>query len=130
MIEGACHCGRVRWRFEDQPQSATACSCTVCRRYGALWAYGYEAEGITLTGATSVYAWASQWLRFHFCTQCACVAYWRQSEAGQDGRRRVGVNLRLAEPDTVAALPIRHHDGLRDHDDLGSDGRCVADMWF
>ena len=28
------------------PDAATACNCTACRRYGTLWAYGYEEEGI------------------------------------------------------------------------------------
>ena len=45
MIEGTCHCGAVRWRFSGIPESATACNCTVCRRYGALWAYDFEGEG-------------------------------------------------------------------------------------
>ena len=29
----------------------------------------------------------------------------------------------------VAALPIQHHDGLRNHDDLPRDGRRVIDLW-
>src|SRR5262249_39749528 len=44
MIEGSCHCGAVRWTFEGVPESATACNCTACRRYGVLWAYDYEGE--------------------------------------------------------------------------------------
>jgi hypothetical protein len=46
MIEGSCHCGAVRWTFHGVPTSATACNCTTYRRYGALWAYDYEHEGI------------------------------------------------------------------------------------
>ena len=42
MIEGSCHCGAVHWRFEGIPKSATTCNCSICRRYGALWAYDYE----------------------------------------------------------------------------------------
>jgi hypothetical protein len=130
MIEGACHCGAVRWSFEGAPESATACNCSICRRYGALWAYDFDNEGIKLSGPTTVYAWRSQWLGFHFCSQCGCVAYWRQTQSGKDGRRRAAVNVRLAEPDAVAALPIRHHDGLGAHDDLPLDGRRVGDIWF
>jgi hypothetical protein len=130
MIEGVCHCGAVRWSFEGVPESVTACNCTICRRYGALWAYGFDDVGIVVSGATSVYAWGSQWLGFHFCSRCACVAYWRQMQPGKEGRRRVGVNVRLAGPDAVAALPIHHHDGLANHDDLPLDGRRVVDMWF
>ena len=129
MIEGVCHCGAVRWSFQGTPESVTACNCTVCRRYGALWAYDVEGEGIAVSGVTTVYAWRGKWLGFHFCGQCGCVAYWRQTEPGKDGRRRIGVNVRLAEPDAVATLPISHHDGLVTHDDLPADGRRVVDLW-
>ena len=46
------------------------------------------------------------------------------------GRRRIAVNLRLAEPDAVARVPIDHFDGLKTFEDLPRDGRCVADYWF
>ena len=46
-----------------------------------------------------------------------------------EGRRRIAVNVRLAEPDTVAHLPIRRFDGLDSFDDLPRDGRTVHDMW-
>lgn len=130
MIEGSCHCGAVRWSFDGTPESATACNCTVCRRYGVLWAYDYEDERIRVTGPTRVYAWGSKSLGFHFCAECGCVAYWRGVNPGKDGRRRIAVNLRLAEPEAVGAIVIDHFDGLASFDDLGRDGRCVADMWF
>ncbi|MEY2930186.1 MAG: hypothetical protein RL033_935 [Pseudomonadota bacterium] len=130
MLEGFCHCGGVRWSFEGVPDSVTACSCTICRRYGALWAYDFDNERIKLSGATTVYAWRDQWLGFHFCARCGCVAYWRQTQPGKEGRHRVGVNVRLAEPDAVASLPVQHHDGLQDHADFPLDGRRVADIWF
>ena len=130
MIQGSCHCGAVQWRFADVPESATACNCTVCRRYGALWGYDYEDEGITVSGPTAVYI-RGQWIGFHFCPTCGCIAYWRSLEPDEDGRRRIAVNLRLAEePDAVADLPIEHFDGLNTFEDLGQDGRCVADYWF
>jgi hypothetical protein len=40
------------------------------------------------------------------------------------------VNLRLAEPESVAAIPIRHFDGLVSFAELPQDGRCVRDYWF
>jgi hypothetical protein len=130
MIEGACHCGSVRWSLDGEIESATACNCTICRRYGVLWAYDFENERIRVSGTTATYIWASRWLAFHFCPQCACVAYWRACQPREDGRRRIAVNLRLAEPEAVAAIPIVHHDGLANHDDLPRDGRRVADLWF
>jgi hypothetical protein len=130
MIEGSCHCGAVRWSLEGVPEAATACNCTVCRRYGVLWAYDYEDEGIRVSGPTRVYARGKN-LGFHFCPECGCVAYWRGLAPNEQGRRRIAVNLRLAEdPKAVAAVIIDHFDGLESFDDLPRDGRCVADMWF
>lgn len=129
MLEGTCHCGAVRWTFEGVPEAATACNCTVCRRYGALWAYDYENEGIHVTGPTRIYSRGRR-LEFHFCAVCGCVACWRDKIVEDGGRRRMAVNLRLTEPGPVAQVPMQHFDGLDTFDDLPMDGRCVADYWF
>jgi hypothetical protein len=129
MIEGSCSCGKVRWQLDAIPKSATACSCTACRRYGTLWAYDYENERIRVSGPTRAYIRGDS-LEFHFCPECACVAYWRGREANAEGRRQIAVNLRLTEPGPIAKVPIRHFDGLDKWADLPSDGKCVADLWF
>ena len=55
MLDGSCHCGAVSWRFDGMPESATACNCTVCRRYGVLWIYDYEGERIRCPAPHSAY---------------------------------------------------------------------------
>ena len=128
-IQGACLCGAVTWQFDGIPESATACNCTACRRYGALWAYGYEGEGIRVVGSTTAYV-RGESLEFHFCPTCGNLAFWRGQRANAEGRRRIAVNLRLAEPGPVAHIPIDHFDGLDKWEDLPGDGRCVRDLWF
>lgn len=129
MIRGACVCGAVTWRFEGTPSHATACSCTACRRYGTLWAYDYERERIFLSGVTSSYVRGDS-LGFHFCPTCGCVAFWRALRRNDEGRLRVAVNLRLAEPEVVATVPVEHFDGFDTFQPLPRDGRCVRDYWF
>ncbi len=129
MLQGSCLCGAVRWQLADTPKSATACSCTACRRYGALWAYGWEAEDVQFFGETRGYVRGDS-LGFHFCPACGCVAGWRGLQPNAEGRRRVAVNLRLTEPGPIADVPIRHFDGLDQWQELPPDGRCVRDMWF
>ena len=130
MIEGSCHCGAVHWRFDGVPESATACNCTLCRRYGVLWAYDYEDERIRVSGATEVYSWGDRGIGFHFCPHCGCIAYWRALKPREDGRRRIAVNLRLAEPDAVSAIAVKHLDGYDRWEFVPRDSRCVGDMWF
>ncbi len=129
MLEGRCHCGALRWQLTGDPGRVTACNCTVCRRYGTLWAYDYEGERITVSGASTEYAWGDRSLGFHFCPTCGCVGWWRSRGLNPEGRRRIAVNVRLAEPEAVAALPVDHFDGLDSFEDLPPDGRCVRDYW-
>jgi hypothetical protein len=129
MIEGSCHCGSVRWRFDAEPDGATACNCTVCRRYGVLWIYDFEGEGVHATGPTQIYI-RGRTTEFHFCPTCGCVAYWRALKDNNEGRRRMAVNVRLSEPEAVAHIPIDHFEGLVTFEDLPRDGRCVSDYWF
>lgn len=129
MLEGSCHCGSVHWALTEMPASATACNCTACRRYGTLWAYGFEGETIRVTGDTSAYVRGDS-LSFHFCPNCGGVTHWRGSKADAQGRRRAAVNLRLTEPGPIADLPIDHFDGLDSFHDMPRDGRCIRDMWF
>jgi hypothetical protein len=100
MIEGACHCGAVKWQFTAVAKGATACNCTICRRYGALWIYDFESEGVTASGPTSIYI-RGKAIEFHFCSHCGCVTHWRSQVAGEGGRRRMAVNVRLSEPASV-----------------------------
>ncbi|MCP5358633.1 MAG: GFA family protein [Pseudomonadales bacterium] len=130
MLKGSCLCGAVEWEFDGIPESATACNCTACRRYGTLWAYDYENEGIRVRGDTVGYIRGHRSLGFHFCPTCGCMAYWRALATNEEGRRRIAVNLRLTEPEPIAALPIDHFEGLHSFEDLPRDGRTIRDMWF
>jgi len=129
MIKGSCLCGSATWQLDEIPASATACSCTACRRYGALWAYGYEGEDIRVGGETTPYVRGTA-LSFNFCPKCGCVSHWRGSKLDEQGRRRMAVNLRMAEPGPIAHVLIDHFDGLEKWDDLPSDGKCIKDVWF
>jgi len=55
-MKGSCHCGATHWTLKGDPGAATACNCTLFRRYGALWAYDYEGERIGISGAAASYA--------------------------------------------------------------------------
>jgi hypothetical protein len=129
-ITGFCLCGQVHWKLKSLPESATACNCTACRRYAALWAYGHEGEDIEVFGESKAYSRNNKVLEFHFCPNCGCIAWWRGNHLLEDGRRRIAVNLRLTEPETIYPLLIDHFDGLDTFDDLPHDGRCIKDMWF
>ena len=135
MIEGACHCGTVRWSFDVTPDAATTCNCPICRRYGVLWAYDLVGDRTVISGPTRTYVRNSDphyepSVAFHFCPECGCITHYRAFKPDPEGRIRTAVNLRMAEPDIVAHLPIHHWEGLHSFTSLGQDGRCVSDLWF
>lgn len=132
VLSGSCHCGDAGWTLTGDPGSITACNCTLCRRYGALWAYDYVDGRIAVSGPTHAYTRrgkADPALAMHFCPTCGCVTHWRGARLEDDGRRRIAVNFRLAPPEAVAQLLIDHFDGLDSFEDLPADGRCVRDLW-
>ncbi len=130
MITGSCHCGEVKWKFDEIPESATACNCTVCRRYGVLWGYDWDGEKIHVSGPTQAYI-RGKAIGFYFCPTCGCVAYWRALEPNDQEQWRIAVNLRLIDdPQKIEHLLIDHFDGLDTFDDLPRDGKCVRDYWF
>jgi len=133
MLTGSCHCGKASWTLKGDPGLDHSVQLHALRRCGALWAYDYEGERITVTGQNASYTRDGRdksSLEILFCPSCACVLSWRGLRLEEDGRRRMAVNLRLAPPDLVQDLPIDHLDGLDTFEDLPSKGRCVRDLWF
>jgi hypothetical protein len=61
---------------------------------------------------------------------CGGLMHGRGLKTDAQGRRRMAVNLRMAEPALVADLLVDHFDGLDTWSDLPGDGRCVKDLWF
>ena len=127
MINGSCHCSVVNWEFDSRPSSATACNCTLCSRYGALWAYGQEQIDVGVSGPTKVYA-PGDYLEIHFCHSCGCIAYWRSLELDSDGKRSIAVNLRLADINLISDIPIHRFDGRDSFKGLPNDGRCIINF--
>jgi hypothetical protein len=109
MIEGSCHCGRIKLQIDVAPDQVTDCNCSICRRYGTLWAY-YSPKQVRITEAvpTQIYMWDERSLAFHRCAECGCVTHWSAVEPGHD---RMGVNARLLVPEILAAAHVRHFDG-------------------
>jgi len=60
MIEAACHCTAIRLDIARAPKRVVDCNCTLCRRYGALWAYYEPGEVVFVAGdgETDRYVWA------------------------------------------------------------------------
>ena len=110
MIEASCHCGSVKLEIAAGPETVTDCNCSICRRYGVLWAYYSPKQVRFATGedATEFYMWGDKSLEFHRCRNCGCVTHWAAIDKSRD---RMGVNARLMAPEILTAARIRRLDG-------------------
>jgi hypothetical protein len=55
MIESSCHCGAVKLEIAVAPETVTECNCSICRRYGVLWAYYAPSQVRIGAGPTDIY---------------------------------------------------------------------------
>jgi hypothetical protein len=72
MIRASCHCGAVRLEIDVPPSEVTECNCSICRRYGVLWAY-YPLDRVRVLPSdppTDVYMWNGRTTEFHRCGNC------------------------------------------------------------
>ena len=109
MLTASCHCGEVRVEAPRKPRTLTSCNCSICRRYGTLWAYYTPKQvRITETVPTQIYQWDDRSLSFHRCAECGCVTHWSPVDPSHN---RMGVNVRLLTPAVLAAARVRVFDG-------------------
>jgi hypothetical protein len=113
----SCHCGKIKLVLPRVPRSLTQCNCSICRRYGALWAY-YRRRSVRVEGgksALATYSWRNRVREYHRCKGCGCVTHYQyRSRKLADGSDTVAVNLRnVDDPERVAHVPIKLLDGAR-----------------
>lgn len=110
MTEATCHCGGVRIRVDRAPSEVTDCSCSICRRYGVLWAYYHPEEvRVVFEGPSpDVYQWGRKSLDFHRCHVCGCVTHWSPTDRDPN---RMGINARLLPPELLSSARRRLLDG-------------------
>jgi len=134
---GSCHCGKVRFEADiDLSRGTVKCNCSTCTKTRSWVGFVGPQHYRLMSGAEAQteYQWIppgreAPSIQYHFCATCGCVAFWRAAQTDAAGRKRIAVNLRLAEPEVVAAIPIDRFDGLGAFADLPRDGRSVRDVW-
>ena len=118
-ITGSCHCGKTAFEIDgDTPKTLTRCTCSICAKRGALYAY-YEPSQFRLTtpaAGVATYRWNTKLVALNFCATCGCTTFNDspafQPDGSWDGNtRRIGVNARLLDNFDAAAAPITVIDG-------------------
>jgi hypothetical protein len=74
----ACHCGRVQVKLPSKPSKLKECLCSVCFKYGSLWAYFLRRDvEIITTPGTTIQAYirddSDGDISFNRCGHCGCM---------------------------------------------------------
>ncbi|NQV69606.1 MAG: GFA family protein [Pseudohongiella sp.] len=111
MLTATCHCGAIEIEVAEKPNSITQCNCSICRRYGALWAY-YTISSATVNldpSAVRTYRWSDKVIDFVWCNTCGCLTHYEDSD--KVGDYRVAINTRMMNPSDIEGIGIRFFDG-------------------
>ncbi len=114
MYTASCHCGAVTLEIQRKPRKLTQCNCSLCKRYGALWAY-FQRKSIRIlaeSNALQVYSWKDKRFEFFRCSTCGCITHYEKTSKREDASDMGAINIRnIDDPVIVADVPIRLLDG-------------------
>ena len=113
-IKGSCHCGAVQFtvKLSDGLRSARRCTCSYCRRRGAV-AVSADLNGIDITqGAEllTVYTFNTNTAKHYFCCRCGIYTHHQR----RSNPKQYGINVACLDgisPFDFAEVPV--HDGMR-----------------
>jgi hypothetical protein len=110
-VTATCHCGAVRVHVPRAPRTMTRCNCSICRRYGALWAY-YSPGAVRIEaprGGLAKYAWRRKVRSYFRCKRCGCVTHYAYRRKGPG--YPMAVNATQFDPAVLRDARIRRLDG-------------------
>lgn len=115
-MKGTCLCGGVAVTVPAKPGYMNSCNCTACFTLGSLTAYFDPAE-VTVAGETKSFVRSDieAWIAFLFCPTCAANVGWTALEPLDPPR--MGVSMRLFDPDELIGIPVRFPNGRAWNDD-------------
>lgn len=92
--KGSCHCGRVTFELDARLDYVMQCSCSLCRRVGALW-HGASESSVRIAGETelTLYQFYTRTAKHYHCRHCGVH------------------NVRCIDAVDPSSLPVRHFDG-------------------
>lgn len=109
-MKGSCHCGNVNMTLHQNIEQVTSCNCSLCYRYGAIWAY-FAPSNVEINQATvgESYQHGDKCIEFHHCPTCKCITHYTPTAKGNVSR--MAVNLRLFDKAVLDTITIRYFDG-------------------
>ena len=111
MHTASCHCGNIKLKVEQLPETVTRCNCSICHRLGAEWAY-FKPDEVLISHkniASKTYAWGDKFIDFHHCPDCGCATHYTSTEKCDS--ERVAINSRMFDYALIKDILVRKFDG-------------------
>ncbi|WP_299423652.1 GFA family protein [uncultured Shimia sp.] len=111
MLKGSCLCGDITFETDADPQGASMCHCSQCRKQsGGIWSSAYVAEtDLTITGDVLWYG-ASESAKRGSCPRCGSFLFWKAHDEDT-------ISFALGAVDGPTGLELTKHIFVRDKGD-------------
>ncbi|MBB5208017.1 GFA family protein [Chiayiivirga flava] len=108
---GSCHCGKVAFDVDGEPDSALACNCSMCHRRGSLlWFVPRDALRLRTPEADAAsYTFNRHVIVHRFCATCGIHTHGEGVDG--NGNRVAAINLRCIDGIALDTIPVTHYDG-------------------
>jgi len=110
-MKGQCHCGNISLKLNKKVDQVTSCNCSICHRYGAIWAY-FQTSEVEINNSqlkAKTYQHGDKYLDFHHCSVCGCVTHYTPTDKTDSDK--MAVNLRMMPKSVLESINIRLFDG-------------------
>ena len=111
MIHGSCLCGDVTFETAADPQGASMCHCSQCRKQsGGVWSSAFvPASALTIVGPVSWYA-SSATAKRGICPRCGSFLFWKAHDEDT-------ISFSLGSVDGPTGLALTKHIFVADKGD-------------
>jgi hypothetical protein len=110
ILNGGCHCGRVRFEVTAEPDiAADQCNCSICRMSGYLHLLVAKTDFKLLQGEDALqnYRFNSGVAQHYFCRNCGIKSFY-VPRSHPDG---VSINANCLDQNDIASLVVTPFDG-------------------
>lgn len=110
-LSASCHCGDIQIEVAEKPRALSECNCSICRRYGAKWAYYTQgsAKVSYAPGKARAYTWGEKTIEFYHCDNCGCLTHYETLDKSENAR--LVVNARMMSPGDIEGIKVKLFDG-------------------
>lgn len=109
-LQGGCHCGRVRYTVQTNPDiAADQCNCSICRMGGFLHLLVAKSDFRLLKGEQelSLYQFNTGIAKHYFCRNCGIKSFY----VPRSHPHGVSVNVNCLDREGVKSITITPFDG-------------------